>query len=191
MARRTLVIDNFDSFTFNLVHLLAQAAGHPQVVRPDQLRLSELAKLDPTHILISPGPGSPQNAEASLAVIDRYRGHRPILGVCLGHQCLAARDGTRIIRAPVPVHGRVATLQHEGRGLFEGIPNPCRVARYHSLLVDPTTLADHFEASAWTEDGLLMGIQHRDLPIAGVQFHPESFMTEHGATMIANFLRTS
>ena len=184
---RVLVIDNFDSFTFNLVQYLGALGAEPTVVRNNAITTEQILKLAPDRILISPGPGNPDEAGISRQVIRAVAGKIPILGVCLGHQCLGEVFGGRTVRYP-PVHGKVSSVHHDGRGIFRGVANPLTVARYHSLVVDPDTLDPEVEISARTEEGAVMGLRHRHLPVEGIQFHPESFMTPAGLRMIKNFL---
>jgi para-aminobenzoate synthetase component 2 len=184
-----VVIDNYDSFTFNLVQYLGELGSELQVVKNDELTVDEIEReLKPESILISPGPGSPNDAGVSLAAIQRFAGKVPILGVCLGHQAIGQCFGGSIVRAPAPVHGKPVTIDHDGRTIFRSLPNNIRAGRYHSLVVDGSTLPSVLEVSATSQDGLIMGLRHRELPIEGVQFHPESILTEHGMQMLANFL---
>ncbi|MEZ6196350.1 MAG: aminodeoxychorismate/anthranilate synthase component II [Planctomycetota bacterium] len=185
---RTLVVDNYDSFTYNLVHLVAELGSRPDVRRHRDFDVADILSDPPDRILISPGPGGPPDAGHSLDLLAAALGRIPILGVCLGHQCVAWHFGARVTRAPRAVHGKTASIRHDGRGVFRGIPDPFRVGRYHSLAVDPDDLPPELEVTARTEDGVVMGIRHRRLPVEGVQFHPESFLTEHGRRLIANFL---
>ncbi len=184
-----LVVDNYDSFTFNLVQLLATAGSigtEVRVVRNDDHDAATLLALSPTHIVLSPGPGDPSRAGVSAALI--ARSPVPVLGVCLGHQCIAAVYGARVGRAPEPVHGRAHAIAHDGRGVFEGLPQPLVAARYHSLAVAPESVPDCLEATAHTGEGVVMGLRHRSRPLHGVQFHPESVLTPDGARIIQNFL---
>ena len=190
-----LVIDNYDSFTFNLVQALQAAGATVEVVRNDRLAREELERLgdEPARmsgILISPGPGDPDDAGISLAAIE-FAAERglPLLGVCLGHQCLAAAFGASIVRAPSLVHGEASQVSHRGDGLLEGLPSPFPAARYHSLCVDEATLPPELQVTARTEDGVVMAMRHRNLPLEGVQFHPESVLTPDGPRLLANFLR--
>jgi anthranilate synthase component 2 len=190
-AGRTLVLDNRDSFTFNLVHVLEALGDDPVVVRSDAIDPAEVLASLPRRILVSPGPGRPEGAGRSLEVIATCHRRLPILGVCLGHQCLGALFGMRTQRGVRAVHGRVSEIRHDGRGLFASLPNPFRAARYHSLVLDAATLPEDLVASAWTRDDgqdVLMGIRHASLRLEGVQFHPESFLTEEGAAMLRGFL---
>ena len=181
-----LIIDNYDSFTYNLYQQIA-ALGHAvTVVRHDQISTEGVAGLRPTHIVISPGPKRPANSGISLDVIRRFSQTTPILGVCLGHQCIGEAFGARVVPAPTIVHGKVAAIRHTGSGLFKGVPDPFAAARYHSLVVD--ALPEHFRLTAWSQDGTIMAIQHKEYPLYGVQFHPESFMTTRGDAIMRNFL---
>lgn len=183
-----LLIDNFDSFTFNLVQALGVLGAELKVVRNDAITVAQVEALRPDHIVISPGPCTPAEAGVSLDVIRTFGGRVPLLGVCLGHQCLGQVFGARVVRAPVPVHGKTAEVEHSGRGVFRGLPHPFTAARYHSLVVERATLPECLEVTAWHE-GLIMGMKHRELPrLEGVQFHPESFLTQDGKRLLANFL---
>jgi anthranilate synthase/aminodeoxychorismate synthase-like glutamine amidotransferase len=186
-----LVIDNYDSFTYNLVQYLGELGAEMKVVRNDDITVDEVeSELRPEKILISPGPGTPDDAGISLDVIDRFAGKLPILGVCLGHQAIGQHFGGKVIRAPEPVHGKPVEIKHDGRTLFEGVDETFNAGRYHSLVVERETLPDCLEISAESPDGLIMAMRHRELPIEGVQFHPESILTEHGKIMLRNFLRS-
>jgi anthranilate synthase component 2/para-aminobenzoate synthetase component 2 len=184
---RVAVIDNFDSFTYNLVQALLCLGAEVQVHRNNALSAEALVDSAPDRILISPGPGGPPEAGISCAVIARAAGRIPLLGVCLGHQCLATVMGGQVIRVP-PVHGKTSEVLHQGSGLFAALPSPFRAARYHSLAVDPRAVPHDLRVTAWTTDGVIMGLQHRRLPLAGVQFHPESFLTPEGPRLLARFL---
>jgi len=187
---RTLIIDNYDSFTYNLVQCLGQLGGEPSVYRNDEITIEEIGDLEPSHIVISPGPGTPADGGVSEEVIRAF-GHRiPTLGVCLGHQIMAHAIGARVCRAPAPVHGKDSLVFHTGRGACRDLPNPFAAGRYHSLIVDRSSLPAELLLTAWTECGLVMGIQHREFPLFGVQFHPESILTPGGMTMLTNFLQT-
>jgi anthranilate synthase/aminodeoxychorismate synthase-like glutamine amidotransferase len=184
-----LVVDNYDSFTYNLVQYLGELGAEMRVVRNDELSIDEIEnKIGPAKILISPGPGTPDAAGISLDVIRCFAGRIPILGVCLGHQAIGQYFGGRVVRAPEPVHGKPVTVTHDGRTIFENIPEGFTAGRYHSLIVDREEWPDELEISAESLDGLVMALRHRTLPIEGVQFHPESILTEHGKTLLANFL---
>lgn len=184
----TLVIDNYDSFTFNLVQYLGELNDHPVVYRNDKISLDEIEALKPSHILISPGPCTPNEAGISMDVIARFSGRIPLLGVCLGHQSMGQVFGGHVIRAPKLMHGKTSLIEHTGEGIFAGIPSPFTATRYHSLVVEEP-LPDALVRTAWTTDGELMALQHREHPTFGVQFHPESILTEHGHAMLANFLK--
>jgi len=185
-----LVIDNYDSFTFNLVQYLGELGEHPLVYRNDKISLDEISELNPGHILISPGPCTPHEAGVSKSVIERFSGQIPILGVCLGHQAIGEVFGGRVIRAPRLMHGKTSPIEHSGEGIFSGLPSPFIATRYHSLIVEEP-LPEILLRTAWTGEGELMGLQHREHPTFGVQFHPESILTEHGHRMLKNFLEVS
>ena len=185
-----LVIDNYDSFTYNLVQYLGELGAEMRIVRNDEVTVDDIEQdIKPEKILISPGPGTPDSAGISLAAIERFAGKLPILGVCLGHQAIGQHFGGKVVRGPAPVHGKPVVVTHDGKGIFKGVPDPFNAGRYHSLVVDRGSLPEVLEISAESPDGLIMGLRHRELPIEGVQFHPESILTEHGKTMLANFLR--
>ncbi len=184
---RILVIDNYDSFVFNLVQYLGEMGAEPVVVRNDKLDARE-AEDGYAGVVISPGPGVPADAGVSVEVISRMAGHAPVFGVCLGHQAMAEAFGGSVVRAPVPMHGKTSMITHDGSGVFQGIESPFRATRYHSLIVEESSLPAEFRVTARSEDGLIMGISHRDYPIWGVQFHPESIYTTHGKEMVANFV---
>ncbi len=184
----TLVIDNYDSFTFNLVQYLGELGEVPEVFRNDQITLDGIAAMHPAHILISPGPCTPAEAGISVDLIRRFSGQIPILGVCLGHQAMGVAFGGNVIRAPRLMHGKTSPIHHDGSGIFSGIPSPFTATRYHSLIVEEP-LPEELVRTAWTEEGELMGMRHREHPTFGVQFHPESILTEHGHKMLANFLQ--
>jgi anthranilate synthase/aminodeoxychorismate synthase-like glutamine amidotransferase len=184
-----LVIDNYDSFTYNLVQYLGELGMEMRVVMNDEITVDEIeSDLRPTRILISPGPGVPDSAGITLAVIERFNGRLPILGVCLGHQAIGQHFGGKVVRAPVPVHGKPVAIEHDGRTIFEGLPNGFAAGRYHSLIVDRESLPDDLEISATSPDGLIMGLRHKTKKIEGVQFHPESILTEHGRKLLQNFV---
>jgi anthranilate synthase component 2 len=185
-----LVVDNYDSFTWNLVHYLDALGAEVQVVRNDAIAAEEALAGGAAGILLSPGPGRPEEAGVSLALVAACaKARRPLLGVCLGHQAIAAHFGGRIVRAPRPVHGKASVVSHDGSGLFAGLPSPFSAIRYNSLTLDGESVPDCLLASASADDGTVQGIRHRDLPIHGVQFHPESVASEHGHALMANFLR--
>ena len=183
-----LVIDNYDSFTYNLVQYLGELGAEMGVIRNDEMNVDEIEALGPDRILISPGPGTPDDAGVSLQVIERFAGRVPILGVCLGHQAIGRFYGGKVTRAPEPVHGKPVDILHDGKTIFSGIPNGFAAGRYHSLVVEREGLPDELEISASSPDGLIMGLRHREKKIEGVQFHPESILTEHGKLMLKNFL---
>ena len=187
-AARVLVIDNYDSFVYNLVQYLGELGAEPIVHRSDALTLDEIVDLDPDAVLISPGPGRPEDAGLSNAVIERFAGQRPILGVCLGHQCIGQVYGGDIVRAPKIMHGKTSLIRHKGVGVFEGLPSPLEATRYHSLVVDPGSVPAELEVTAVTDDGVIMGLRHRQLDVEGVQFHPESILTVAGHDLLRNFL---
>ena len=183
-----LLIDNYDSFTFNLVHFLGDVGARCEVWRNDKLSVADALAMAPEAIVLSPGPCTPNEAGICLELIKAAAGRFPILGVCLGHQAIGQAFGGEVVRAPMPMHGKVSQVSHDASGLFAGLPSPFGATRYHSLTVERTTLPDTLVANAWTEDGLVMGLHHRSLPIHGVQFHPESIASAHGHEMLANFL---
>ncbi len=183
-----LMIDNYDSFTFNLVQYLGELGEDVVTVRNDALSLDAVERMAPARIVISPGPCSPAEAGISVGLLQRFAGRIPMLGVCLGHQAIGAAFGGRVVRARTIMHGKTSAISHDGGGVFAGIPSPYTVVRYHSLAVDRDTLPDCLEISAQSADGEIMGLRHRDCAIEGVQFHPESIETEHGHRLLRNFL---
>ena len=185
-----LVIDNYDSFTYNLVQYLGELGAEIQVVRNDEIPVEEIQSLKPDHILISPGPCTPKEAGISVGTIQKLSGQIPILGVCLGHQSIGYAFGGEIIRAQKIMHGKTSRISHDGKGVFKGMPNPFRATRYHSLAIQRETLPECLEISATSEDGEIMGVRHKTLPVEGVQFHPESILTEAGKRMLQNFLES-
>ena len=185
---RVLVIDNYDSFVYNLVQYLGELGAEPLVHRCDALSLEQLIDLDPDGVLISPGPGRPDDAGLSNAAIEHFAGRRPVLGVCLGHQCIGQVFGGDVVRAPRIMHGKTSFIRHRDVGLFTGLPNPLEATRYHSLVVAPESLPDVLEVTAETDDGVIMGLRHREFDVEGVQFHPESVLTAHGHDLIRAFL---
>ena len=187
-APRLLLIDNYDSFTYNLVQYFGELGEDVRVVRNDEVTLDEIERLAPGRICISPGPCSPTEAGISLAAIERFAGRVPILGVCLGHQAIGQAFGGRVVRARQLMHGKTDAVAHTQQGVFAQLPSPFTAARYHSLAVERESLPDCLEVTAWTPDGEIMGLRHRSLPVEGVQFHPESIATEHGHAMLRNFL---
>ncbi len=184
-----LLIDNYDSFTWNLYQYFCELGAEVSVKRNDEITLTDIARLSPQKIVISPGPCTPTEAGISLEVIRHYAGKLPILGVCLGHQTIGQAFGARIVRAGRVMHGKTSAIRHNGSGVFAGLPDPLTVTRYHSLLIDPTTLPDAFEVTAWSADNEIMGIRHREWDLEGVQFHPESILSEQGHALLANFLQ--
>jgi anthranilate synthase/aminodeoxychorismate synthase-like glutamine amidotransferase len=187
-SARVLVIDNYDSFTYNLVQALATLGARCDVVLNDAIDVAEVRRRDPDAVLISPGPCSPDEAGVSLSVIREMAGELPIFGVCLGHQAIAQALGGRVIRAPRVMHGKTSPIRHDGRSIHRGLPDPFHATRYHSLLVDRGSLPPILEISAWTDEGEIMGLRHTELPLEGVQYHPESILTEVGATLLGNWL---
>ncbi|WNQ11700.1 aminodeoxychorismate/anthranilate synthase component II [Paenibacillus aurantius] len=183
-----LVIDNFDSFTYNLVQYLGEIGEEIVVRRNNEIDLEGIAALKPDHILISPGPCTPNEAGISLSLIDRFKGEIPIFGVCLGHQSIGQAFGGDVIRAEKLMHGKTSPIHHDGRTIFSGLDNPFTATRYHSLIVKRETLPDCLEISAWTEEGEIMGLRHKEYAIEGVQFHPESIITDNGMQILRNFL---
>jgi len=184
-----LVIDNYDSFTYNLAQYLSELGATVEVRRNDQVTLGEIAELSPGRIVISPGPKTPREAGICLDLIRHFAGRFPILGVCLGHQAIGEAFGGRVIRAPEIMHGKISSISHDGRTVFAALPNPFPATRYHSLIVERESLPDCLEVSATSPNGLIMGLRHRDLNVEGVQFHPESIMTSPGKQLLENFLR--
>ena len=185
---RLLMIDNYDSFTYNLVQYFGELGQDVKVFRNDAITLNEITCLDPEFLVISPGPCAPAQAGISLAAIKAFAGKIPLLGVCLGHQSIGEAFGGRVVHAKQLMHGKVSPVHHTNVGVFRGLPNPVICTRYHSLAVERETLPDCLEITAWTDDGEIMGMRHRTLPVEGVQFHPESILTEHGHDMLKNFL---
>lgn len=184
-----VMIDNYDSFTYNLVQYLGEMGEELHVVRNDQLTCDEIAELAPSYLMISPGPCTPNEAGISLEAIERFAGKIPVFGVCLGHQSIAQVFGGNVIRAERLMHGKTSQVFHNGEGIFAGLPNPFRATRYHSLIVERESLPDCLEITAETAEGEIMALRHRELPVEGVQFHPESIMTEHGKQLLRNFLK--
>ena len=184
-----LMIDNYDSFTFNLVQYFGELGAEVKVVRNDELGVSEVEKLGPSHIVLSPGPCTPNEAGITLQTIERLAGRVPILGVCLGHQAIGQAFGGKVVRAKQVMHGKVSRIGHDERGIFTSLPQDFVATRYHSLVVARESLPDCLEVTAQSEDGEIMGLRHRKLPVEGVQFHPEALLTEHGHKMLENFIR--
>jgi para-aminobenzoate synthetase component II len=185
---RVLVVDNYDSFVYNLVQYLGQLGAEPVVRRNDALTLEDVDALDVCGIVISPGPGRPEDAGVSVPLVKAFSGRLPLLGVCLGHQCIGYAFGANVVRAAQLLHGKTSEVSHDGRGIFSGLPQPFTATRYHSLVVERATLGDDLEVSAWAEDGTIMGIRHRSLAVDGAQFHPESVLTGGGHRLLANWL---
>lgn len=186
-----VLIDNYDSFTWNLWHYLAELGIEAKVVRNDAATVRDILSWQPKGIVLSPGPCDPDKAGICLELIEKAAGKIPVMGVCLGHQAIGQIFGGRVIRAPKPIHGKVSPIHHNGQGLFAGLPDPFRATRYHSLLVERETLPSCLEITAQTDDGLIMGLSHREFPVHGVQFHPESIASEHGHDILRNFLDMS
>jgi anthranilate synthase component 2 len=183
-----LMIDNYDSFTYNLVQYLGELGQEVVVFRNDQVSLEEIEALNPQHMVISPGPCTPSEAGISVPAIQRFAGRFPILGVCLGHQSIGQAFGGRIVHAQQLMHGKTSPIRHRGGGVFHGLKEPLVATRYHSLVIERASLPDALEVTAWTDDGEIMGVRHRTLPVEGVQFHPESILTEQGHELLRNFL---
>ena len=188
MNKRLLVIDNYDSFTYNLVQYLGELGAEMTVIRNDKITVPEIREMGPDRIVISPGPGVPSNAGISVELIRILGPDIPILGVCLGHQAIGEAFGGNVIPAPSLMHGKTSMIYHHEKGIFLGLEQPFRAARYHSLVVDPETLPESLRVEAWTEDGIIMGIRHVSFPVFGVQFHPESIATDCGKQLLRNFL---
>jgi anthranilate synthase/aminodeoxychorismate synthase-like glutamine amidotransferase len=184
-----LVIDNYDSFTYNLVQYLGELGEEVVVRRNDEIALSEIAPLSPVAVVLSPGPGTPAEAGICKDLLLELGPTTPVLGVCLGHQCLGEAFGGTVRRASQVMHGKVSRITHAEQSVFSGLPSPFTATRYHSLVVDRESLPDELEVTAWTDDGTVMGLRHRQYPLAGVQFHPEAILTEHGHALLANFLQ--
>lgn len=183
-----LMIDNYDSFTYNLVQYLGELGEEVKVVRNDEVTVDDVERLAPARIVISPGPCTPDRAGISLELIRRFGARTPILGVCLGHQAIGQAFGGRVVHSKTIMHGKVSRIHHSGKGVFRGLPTPYQATRYHSLAVEPASAPEALEVTAWTEDGEIMGFRHRTLAIEGVQFHPESILTEHGHALLRNFI---
>ncbi len=183
-----LLIDNYDSFTYNLYQYLCELGGDVQVVRNDKISIEEIKDMAPDGIVVSPGPCTPKEAGISGEVVKQFGEKLPVLGVCLGHQTIGYAYGGVVERAPEIMHGKTSMVHHDGKGLYEGLPNPFEAIRYHSLMVNPDTLPDFLEVTSRTEDGIVMGVRHKSLPVEGVQFHPESIMTKVGHDLLRNYL---
>ncbi|MGI8609297.1 MAG: anthranilate synthase component II [Candidatus Dormibacteria bacterium] len=188
MSRPVLVIDNYDSFTYNLVQYLGELGESPRVVRNDEVSVADVAAMDLLGVVISPGPCTPAEAGISTDLVTELGPRMPILGVCLGHQCIGEAYGASVVRAPRVMHGKLSRIHHDGEGVFAGLPDPFSATRYHSLTIDPATVPPCLEVTARTEDGVIMGVRHREHPVEGVQFHPESILTEGGHDLLRNFL---
>jgi anthranilate synthase/aminodeoxychorismate synthase-like glutamine amidotransferase len=188
VATRVLVIDNYDSFVYNLVQYLGELGAEPLVHRNDALTITEIEALAPDAVLVSPGPGNPDEAGVSNDVITTFAGRVPVLGVCLGHQCIGQVYGGDVVRAPQVMHGKTSMIRHENKGVFAGLPEPLEATRYHSLVVDRASVPDCLEITAETDDGIVMGLRHKTLGVEGVQFHPESILTAGGHDLLRNFL---
>ena len=185
-----LMIDNYDSFTYNLVQYFGELGEEVRVFRNDEISVEDIAALKPQRIVVSPGPCSPAEAGISVVAIRAFAGRIPLLGVCLGHQSIGAAFGGRIVHARKLMHGKTSPVQHEGKGVFRNLPNPFTATRYHSLAIERASLPDCLEVTAWTDDGEIMGVRHREFAVEGVQFHPESIRSEHGHRLLNNFLET-
>jgi len=183
-----LMIDNYDSFTYNIVQYLGELGEDVRTVRNDEITLAEIEKMAPERICISPGPKAPKDAGISLDILREFKGKLPILGVCLGHQAIGEAFGGKVIRAKQVMHGKTSAIAHTGEGVFKGLPSPLTVIRYHSLAIERASLPDCLEVTAWTDDGEIMGVRHKEYDIEGVQFHPESILSEHGHALFKNFL---
>ena len=186
-----LMIDNYDSFTYNLVQYFGELGANVHVVRNDEVGIADIERMNPQHIVISPGPCSPSEAGISIEAILHFAGKKPLLGVCLGHQAMGQAFGGKVIHAKTLMHGKTSPVTHLSKGVFAGLPSPFIATRYHSLAVERESLPDCLEVTAWTDDGEIMGLRHRTLSVEGVQFHPESILTEHGHAMLKNFLMVS
>jgi len=186
-----LMIDNYDSFTYNLVQYFGELGEEIEVFRNDKVSLSEIEKLNPEMLVISPGPGTPKDAGISLDLIKHFTGRLPILGVCLGHQCIGESFGGHIVHAPRLMHGKTSLIHHDGKDIFKELPNPLEATRYHSLIIEKETLPDCLEINAWTEEQEIMGVKHKECSVWGVQFHPESILTTSGKELLNNFLERS
>ncbi len=189
MSARLLLIDNYDSFTYNLVQAFLMLGAQVEVFRNDAIDVAQALALHPTHVVVSPGPGTPQDAGVSMDMVRAFAGKVPVLGVCLGHQSLVEVFGGRVVRAGRLMHGKVSPVQHDGRGVFAGLSSPMQAGRYHSLIAEPGTLPAVLEVSARTAEGEIMGVRHRELMVEGVQFHPESVLTPEGPALLNNFLK--
>ncbi|KAA1297277.1 MAG: anthranilate/aminodeoxychorismate synthase component II [Chloroflexi bacterium] len=184
-----LLLDNYDSFTYNIYQYMSELGAEVKVIRNDKISLSEIKDLNPEKIVVSPGPCTPQKAGISNDVIKTFGENIPVLGVCLGHQCIGESFGGIVMGAGEIMHGKTSLIHHDGKGVFLGIPSPFMAIRYHSLVIQNETLPDELEVSAWTDNGIIMGVRHKSLPVEGIQFHPESIMTEYGKELLSNFLK--
>ena len=191
MSTRTLLVDNYDSFTYNLVQYLGELGAEVAVFRNDEISIGKVEAMRPSHIVLSPGPCTPNEAGITLPVLQRLAGKAPILGVCLGHQAIGQAFGGKVVRAKQVMHGKVSRIQHDRKGVFSEIPDSFVATRYHSLVVERESLPECLEITAQAEDGEIMGLRHRGLPVEGVQFHPEAMLTEHGHKMLQNFLQST
>ena len=189
MNNRVLLVDNYDSFTYNLAQYIQELGSDVAVFRNDEVGVDSVRRFAPSHLVISPGPGRPEDAGVSCELVSRMAGELPILGVCLGHQVIGQVMGGKVVRGPEPVHGKTSSVYHDSRTIYEGLPHPIEATRYHSLVLDADTVPDCLEVSATTGDGLVMSVRHRQAPVEGVQFHPESILTESGRRILDNFLR--
>jgi anthranilate synthase/aminodeoxychorismate synthase-like glutamine amidotransferase len=185
------MIDNYDSFTYNLVQYFGELGEEIEVFRNDKISIPEIEKLNPEMLVISPGPGTPENAGVSLDMINHFKGKIPILGVCLGHQCIGAVFGGKIVSAPRLMHGKTSFIHHDGKDIFQGLSNPFEATRYHSLVVEKKSIPDCLEITAWTDQQEIMGLKHKNYLVIGVQFHPESILTKEGKQLLKNFLNLS
>jgi len=183
-----LLIDNYDSFVYNLAQYIGELGWQPEVYRNDAIQLEKIARLSPTHIVISPGPGTPLDAGISNDAILRFSGQIPILGVCLGHQCIGHAYGGNVIRNNPPMHGKTSTIHHDGKTIYSSVPNPFPGGRYHSLIIERASNPVCLEISSWTDDGIIMGVRHKEYVVEGIQVHPESILTDDGHTILKNFL---
>lgn len=186
-----LLIDNYDSFTYNLLHYLAELGANVEVRRNDAITTNDIRAMNPKGIVLSPGPCTPDEAGICVETVTQFHADIPILGVCLGHQSIAQSFGGKVIRAPQPMHGKISPIIHHNKGVFRGLPSPFEATRYHSLIVERETLPDMLEVTAETSDGIIMGLQHKDYPVYGVQFHPESIASQHGHDILRNFLSST
>ena len=184
------MIDNYDSFTYNLVQYLGELGEEVRVARNDEVSVADILALKPDRIVVSPGPCSPSEAGISVEAIETFAGRTPVLGVCLGHQAIGAAFGGKVVHARELMHGKTSRIEHEGKGVFSGLPSPFNATRYHSLAIERSSLPDCLEVTAWTADGEIMGVRHKTLAVEGVQFHPESILSEHGRQLLRNFLNT-